>query len=40
MVPQRTVYLQFRPMNVHAPAYVCIIYEKTNGKFHGERHVV
>ena len=40
MVPQRTVYFKFRPMHVHVPAYVCIIYEITNGKFHGEHHVV
>ena len=47
MVPQRTVFFvclfvflfKFRLMHVHPRAYVCIINEKTKGKFPGEHHV-
>ena len=40
MVPQRTVSFKCRLMHVHPRAYVCIINEKTKGKFPGEYHVV
>ena len=33
MVPQRIVFVKLRLMQVHPVAYVCIINEKTKGKF-------
>ena len=39
MVLQRTVFFfKFRLMHVHPRVYVCIIHEKTKGKFSGEHH--
>ena len=40
MVPQRTVSFYCRLMYVHPRAYVCLINEKTKGKFLGEHLVV
>ena len=40
MLPQRTVSFKFCPMQAHPRAYVCIIYEKTKGKFPRENQVV
>ena len=40
MVPQRIVSFKCRVMHVRASAYVCIINDKTNGKFPEEHHVV
>ena len=40
MVPHRTVSFKCYPMHLHSRGYVCIIYEKTKGKFPGEYHVV
>ena len=36
MVPDRTVFFKFRLIKVHPRAYVCIINEKTKGKFPGK----
>ena len=39
LVPQRTVSFKCRLIHVHPRAHVCIINEKTKGKFPGEHHV-
>ena len=40
MVPQRTVSFKCRLIHLYPRACVCIINEKTKGKFPGEHHVV
>ena len=36
MVPERTVFFEFRLIKVHPRAYGCIINDKTKGKFPGK----